>query len=321
MHIAPVVDRRYAAAPVASWWAQAPSLLQAGSGAAFAPRPHVPKAPATGGSGWVEFGRVKDRRLDEISGVVASRTQPGVLWVHNDSGDKARVFALAPDGAVIGEVKVNGADAKDWEDIAMGPGPAGSPAGTPWLYVGDIGDNHTWRDGVQVYRFPEPKAADGAVDAQRIDLRYGDGRAHNAEAMLVDPRTGDLLIVTKVSSAGGAQLFRATAADLATGTATLQPLGVVSTGPLVTGGDVSMDGSKVVLRTYEGAYAWQVHTGESVAEAMLRAPTRFEAPSSEAICFTPDASAWMSISEGSNVPIWREQVPAIPTVGSGPDFF
>lgn len=286
-----------------------PAIAAHGTAASLAPLPPVAPPP---GAGWTEVGRVRDPRLTEISGVVASRAHPGVLWVHNDSGDSARLFALAADGAVRGEVAVRGAEARDWEDIAFGPGPGGAAAGRPWIYVADMGDNKLRRPGVQVYRFPEPAAADGGVDAQRIDLNFGDGAPHNVEAMLIDPRSGDLLLVTKVAAAGAAQLFRAKASDIATGRATLQAAGVVDVGALVTGADVSADGTRAVVRTYDGAYAWQVRPGETLEGALLRRPTLFDAPRSEAIAFTPDGADWMSISEGENVPIWRQRVPALP---------
>ena len=39
-------------------------------------------------------GRVRTPAATELSGLVLSRTQPGVLWTHNDSGDGARLLAL-----------------------------------------------------------------------------------------------------------------------------------------------------------------------------------------------------------------------------------
>ena len=66
---------------------------------------------------------VQDPVLDEVSGVVASRVHPPVLWVHNDSGGKPAVYAIAPDGTSLGAYRVDGARAVDWEDIAVGPGP------------------------------------------------------------------------------------------------------------------------------------------------------------------------------------------------------
>ena len=41
-----------------------------------------------------QVGTVAHGSLDEISGLVVSRQNAGVLWVHNDSGDSARVFAM-----------------------------------------------------------------------------------------------------------------------------------------------------------------------------------------------------------------------------------
>ena len=68
------------------------------------------------------IGRVNDRRIKEASGLVASRKNKGVLWTHNDSGDRARVFAISTeDGHVLHELSVRGAGARDWEDLALSP--------------------------------------------------------------------------------------------------------------------------------------------------------------------------------------------------------
>lgn len=42
----------------------------------------------------IDCGVVECNDIKEASGIVASRVNPGVLWVHNDSGDKARTFAM-----------------------------------------------------------------------------------------------------------------------------------------------------------------------------------------------------------------------------------
>ena len=76
--------------------------------------------------------------LTETSGLVASRAHPGVLWAHDDSGGAPEVVAIDLDGADHGSVAVTGAEAFDWEDIALLPGADGGP---DRLVVGDIGDN------------------------------------------------------------------------------------------------------------------------------------------------------------------------------------
>ena len=91
--------------------------------------------------------------IKEASGIAASRRVDNVWWVHNDSGDTARVFAIGTTGQTLGEYSLTGASAIDWEDIAAAPGPT---AGVSYLYVGDIGGNVTPRSSVQVYRVPEP---------------------------------------------------------------------------------------------------------------------------------------------------------------------
>jgi hypothetical protein len=46
-------------------------------------------------------GVVQNDQIREASGIVASRQNPGVLWVHNDSGDSARVFAINEKGEFL----------------------------------------------------------------------------------------------------------------------------------------------------------------------------------------------------------------------------
>src|SRR5439155_4051433 len=97
-------------------------------------------------------GTIASPALGETSGIAAGRRVNGVWWVHNDSGDGARVFAIGTDGRDLGEFALSGATAVDWEDIAAGPGPS---AGVAYLYVADIGDNAKSRAAVRVYRVLE----------------------------------------------------------------------------------------------------------------------------------------------------------------------
>jgi hypothetical protein len=98
-------------------------------------------------------GRVADPAANELSGLVRSRSQPGLLWSHDDSGAGPVLFGLRADGRVAARPTVTGAQAVDWEDIAAGP----APDGRPLLYVGDIGDNASRRPSVDVYRVAEPR--------------------------------------------------------------------------------------------------------------------------------------------------------------------
>ena len=101
----------------------------------------------------VKDGTLLNKSIDESSGLVASRVNPGIYWTHNDSGDGPFIYAFDQTGRSRGIVRVAGANNRDWEDISVGPGPQ---TGTSYLYIGDIGDNDFIRREVVLYRIPEP---------------------------------------------------------------------------------------------------------------------------------------------------------------------
>lgn len=253
--------------------------------------------------------------LREISGVAASRRNPGVLWVHNDSGDRARVSAISPAGthAVF---QLEDASAADWEDVAVGPGPE---EGTHYLYLADVGDNLLLRPTVQVYRVAEPEV-DASTNVprttlggvERLELDYPDG-PHNCETVLVDPQSGDLYLVTK-SDDGFSPVFRATAPLSTDATIVLDRVAELRFGeaplsgsPLTTAGDITPSGDGIAIRTYDRAYFWWRAEGEPIGTALLREPCPIPQqpePQGEALGFAADGSGYYTISEGQAQPIW-----------------
>lgn len=250
-------------------------------------------------------GRVTDPTATELSGLVRSRAQRDLLWSHDDSGAGPELYGLRADGRLAAHPTVTGAQAVDWEDIAAGPG----RDGTPMLYVGDIGDNRSARSSIDVYRVPEPKVGDVATSpAARLTLRYPD-RPHDAEALLVDPIRGDLIVVTK--AIGSARAYR-TKARAAAGAYTL------TAGPsvdmsFVTAGDVSADGRIVVLRGYDRVAVWARRGRERLTTTLARAPC--VSPTSllgegqgEAIALDRHGTSFMTVPEGSPA-VLRRYVP------------
>jgi hypothetical protein len=255
-------------------------------------------------------GTVATAQATELSGLVASPDQRGVLWTHNDSGDRPRVFALRADGSVLADLDVPGAEAVDWEDIAIGPEPSGGRA----LYVADIGDNAARRAAVDVYRFPEPRvpATGTTAPATRLRLRYPDG-PHDAETLLVDPRTGELAIVTKaLSGASGVYVTRRArpgAVVTLRRAATLE----LDAGGLATGGDVSADGRVVAVRTYTGLVAWVRRPGASLAATLRRTPCRGRVAlggegQGEALALSRHGRSLVTVPEGAGAAIRRYAV-------------
>jgi hypothetical protein len=251
-------------------------------------------------------GRVGDPSANELSGLVRSRSQPGLLWSHDDSGAGPVLFGLRADGSVVARPTVSGAQAVDWEDIAAGP----AADGRPGLYIGDIGDNASRRPSVDVYRVAEPRAeATATAPAARLRLRYPDG-AHDAEALLVDPLRGDLVIVTK--ALGAARAYRASA-SLAAGSQTTLRRGPAIALSLVTAGDVSADGRIVVLRGYDRLAVWARHGREPLTTTLRRAPC--VSPTSlasegqgEAIALDRGGASFVTVAEGSPAVLRRYTV-------------
>jgi hypothetical protein len=255
-------------------------------------------------------GRVGPEDLEEISGVVASRRQPGLWWVHNDSGDEPQVYGLHRSGKLLARYRLRAAEAVDWEDLALGPGPGGDS-----LYVGDIGDNRRRRSRVVVYRFAEPRLPPGGrpvtadVDrVERFSFVYPDGAAYDAETLLVDPRTGDLLIVTKEAT-GQSLVFGSSPPWRTDGDNSLAQWGQLRLSgllPLATGGDVAPSGTAVILRTYDALWLWADAEAATVRELLQgRAqplPVVAE-PQGEAVGFLPDGRGYVTISEGRQPPI------------------
>ncbi len=301
-------------------------------GAGAATRKPAPKPPAMlraackGTLVASTTGTVQSNAVTEASGIAASGRVNDVYWVHNDSGDSARVFAIGGDGRDLGEYDLADATAVDWEDIDVGPGPA---SGVSYIYIGDIGDNAQNRPSVVVYRVREPLANPDAPApppqtlsaADALTFTYPDG-PHDAEALIVDPVRGDIYIVTKDLIAGRAQVFRAPP-NLEGGTTTmLTQVATLSLGPLrgVTGGDVTRAGDVVALRTYFSVVLFPRPAGQPLAKAFSEKSCAGAAPrfgalgtgserQGEAIGFTQNGRAYLTLSEGEHTEVHRFAVP------------
>jgi hypothetical protein len=277
------------------------------AGAAATKAKKKPATPAVCGRvRTVVTGRLAAPEATEISGLVASPTQPGVLWAHNDSGDRGRIFALRRDGSLIASLDVPGAEATDWEDIAVGPGSD--------LLLGDIGDNNAVRKDIDIYRVREPRLAEGlgvTAAATRLRLTYPDG-AHDAETLLADRRTGEIVIVTKrLDGRSGVFVGKAPARG-ASGEAVLRQAGSLRLGfaGLATAGDVSADGRTVAVRTYTALYAWTRKPGASLAATLKRKPCVGSAQlgvegQGESLALNRDGRSFLTVAEGVGAALRR----------------
>jgi hypothetical protein len=264
-------------------------------------------------------GTIQDAALTEVSGLAASAKNGGMLWANNDSGDSARLFAISEAGATRGRYTLSGATAMDWEDLALGRGPV---ANQSYLYAADIGDNSGDRANIVVYRVVEPVLPAGGTQTStmtgvdRLTLRYPDG-AKDAEALVVDPWTGEIFIFQKSMTGGTTVIYRAPA-NLATNSTTVLTRAGTITLPAggdnaITAADISQDGKSIAVRTYGGVRLWSRTDGQTLVEALsvpaCRGPVPVESQG-ETVGFRPDAMAYYTLSEGSGAELHRFDAPS-----------
>lgn len=256
-----------------------------------------------------QLAEIRDKRIDEASGIVESRRNPAHYYIHNDSGDAPRVFVVDRAGVTRAVIRVRNAANRDWEDISI------APSATPDRFdvcVADIGDNGENRKELVIYRFPEPElpqASDGEIDVSATAFRFHyDGPPENAEAFSVHPVTGHAYILTKRID-GTSHVYRLAAPwnSQAVNTATLvTTLHLAQSGllaPIVTGADISPDGRRLAVRTYAGGGLWTLPKSvpptefENVFTLQPRPLTLATEPQGEAIGWSLDGTHLLTVSE------------------------
>lgn len=212
-------------------------------------------AVVTGGVVWLDaangltaIGQFANPEVDESSGLARSATHPGVFWTVNDSGNPPVLHAFELSGKSLGPVSVQDAHNTDWEALAYEPGV---------LYIGDLGDNGSRRKEVRLWRVdePDPKTAE-TVRGRCLRVRYPDG-PHNAEAMFA--WGGWLYVVVKQFGSSPIGVYRANASWSTSEQHTFQNVLRLTPGEMITGGDISADGTRIALTGYRHVFVYLGH--------------------------------------------------------------
>ena len=211
------------------------------------------------------LGQLSHDALSEVSGIVKS-PRGDFYWVHNDSGDGPRLFAIDPEGTPLrpaflgiavedweGHV-IDGATHFDWEDIAQSEGV---------LYIADVGNNgNARRDlGVYVVNEPDPLAIPRMRALRYLPVRYPDQSAHPGDVWHFDCEAvfvadGKLHFLTKHrqsrrirEGAPGTKLYRLDT-QYTDRENVLTLIGRRDDVAQVTGADLSPDGARLAVATY-----------------------------------------------------------------------
>ncbi|GAA2633740.1 hypothetical protein GCM10010399_77820 [Dactylosporangium fulvum] len=247
---------------------------------------------------------ISDPQVTEVSGLVA--TDDGYVVVNDSNIERSRVKIMFLDRQCKLTRSVSyPSNALDPEDLAV------AEDGTLW--VADIGDNTTATGGSGNRRSTvalwslAPQATVPVIHR----LVYPDGKPRDAEALLLNG-DGTPVIVTKdpvgevyvpdgplaANNTSGVPLRRVGSFKPRT-TGTANPYGILGTG-VVTGGAVSPDGKRAVVRTMSDAYEFDVTDGDVVAAITSGTPRITPLPNEpqgEAIAYTPDGKSFVTASD------------------------
>ena len=242
-------------------------------------------------------GTLTNPLLEEVSGLVLSQRYPNRMYLHTDSGGEAAVYVIDTLGNELGKIDLPGIKNRDWEDMALGQG----PNGTTYLYLADVGDNDGKYDEIYLLRFPEPELLQpvSSSNIEQAVLNYVGG-PRDAETLLADPLSGDLFLVSKRESKSA--LYQVPLSAFQGVKQSLQKIHEFDfTGAV--GGDVSKDGSQVLIKTYFQVFYWSRDLGETLLQALQRPAIRLPytpEPQGEAIGFNRYGNAYFSLSEKRN---------------------
>lgn len=259
------------------------------------------------------LGSLTSTAIVEVSGLAASRVNPGVLWAHSENN--ANFVAISKANAAVLGSYVAGVFPWDWEDVATGPCPAGS-----CIYMGDIGraSGHPppAPDTFAVYRMKEPNLAagqtSGTITGDRFPFKYPDS-PQNAETLMVHPTTGDIYVVTKNGTTGISNVYKFpkplpapnTLSTLIKVASLTIPAGADNTYREVTAGAIHPCSNRFLLRTYRKVYEYRAPAGGTFEQAFAAAPvalTDTTEGQGESLEYEADGSGYFTMTERTAAP-------------------
>jgi hypothetical protein len=247
-----------------------------------------------------KLGKLKNKKLDEVSGLAASIANPGLFWVVNDSGNKPEIYLIDEETNIVQTYALKGVPNRDWEEIAVGPGPE---PGKQYIYVGEIGDNMAMHQYKCIYRLPEPAHASDenketieVTDFDTITFALSDQR-RDTEAFFIDPVTRDIFIISKWKRP--VDVYQLRFADLAKKPATAEHVGTLGISTVVAA-DFSRDGTELLVKNYNKIFYWKRPANMPVM-TMLQKPgielPYEKEPQGETVAWSAKGDGFYTLSE------------------------
>jgi len=247
----------------------------------------------------VDKGLISNNSLNEISGIAASQINKNIFWIHNDSGNINYIYAINDNAELVETFELGGIKNRDWEDIAVAPG----PKGRSYIYVADIGDNNVKNLNKYIYRFTEPLILGKDKNKNRIikkidkiTFQFPDG-VRDAETIMVDQIKKDIYIISKEENK--AHVYLLEFPQLTKKILIPTFLGKLNVSKIV-GGDISGNGEMVIIKNYTKVFLWIKGKNELLKDVFKREPHTLPymlEPQGESICWDVYGTGYYTISE------------------------
>lgn len=263
-----------------------------------------------------QLATINSDQITESSGLAISHANPGHIWVHNDSGDKARLYLVSLDGQLKATVNLAGADSVDWEDMC-----SFVVDGQPWLLIADTGDNARARgrknSQCRLYLVKEQKITNTDNNASltwdvdvAVKFEYQDG-VWDCEGVGVDSQRREILLLTK----GAPQNCGLYSMPLDLNDAKQNRTAKRIATPFIlfaTAMDISASGQTLAIGTMLNGVVVKRQPDQTWTQAFSKLGTAIDLPpriQGETICFD-QTGKWLYLnSEGVDQPLWRIPVP------------
>lgn len=235
--------------------------------------------------------KTDNKKIDEISGIEPVKGRSKFL-VHNDSGDKPRIYELDEDLEIDRTIKFKNVEkVRDCEDITQA-----MIGGENYIFVGDIGDNDAKYQQYSIYWFEYNKKKE-EVKVRTIIYQYEDG-ARDAETMFYDSRSSNLYIVTKREDKS--RLYEISfSTDKKVQNVTAKYIGELPF-RMATAGDLSNDGTELLVKNYNHIYYWKLENSQPLTSIISQQPKKLlysPEPQGEAIAWSNKMHGYFTISE------------------------
>lgn len=279
------------------------------------------------------LGPIRDKQLSEISGMAVSRRDDQLLWAINDSGQAASLYAMDTRGNLLSVVETQ-IQNRDWESLT-----SLTLNNTPYLLLGDSGDNLGIHKNYRLHLFEEPALGNASVGpvepVATTTFTYADGK-HNSEALAWSAADNSVLLITK--HATDAAVYKIALAVSANQHPELiaQRIGGLARPPQsvsdelisslagvemsqVTGFEIDTESRNAYVLTYRGVYQYRrnlisnEHNGsagrwEEWSKTFSRTPrllSRHTLSQAEALAIAPTTGTLYYTSEKLPAPLWK----------------